>query len=303
MITNFKNFLLENNNYIEQIEDLLFNGNVEKAKTLAKKFNSEQAFEEKYQYLAKFFNDMFGGKPKPIFDYFGYGHLEIKKNSKPNDDIYLLKQLKTLIFNGCEVSEISSKISNLVNLKKLEIENINITKLPKELNELKQLSSIELKKLNIKEVPILSNLKKLYIVSLSDLKIADLNFLNGCSDLATLLVDNTNISEIPEFIINNSNSFYALSVTNSKLTQIPKNVHKVDTLLLDFSGNPIVELNDEFFKIKKDITLDNCLISDITSSMINKDLDLLSIANNPICKDNAKMAQLQKQLPNTRIEI
>lgn len=148
-------------------------------------------------------------------------------------EMSLLKNLKSIDFTRCEISDIS-KLKNLTNLSLNDTELDDVNKIA-ELKDLEQLEIINIKVDNFEFLKELKNLKVLKLKNIPEFSLSKINFTMPIEELSV-----TGIDEIDLDIISKYKNLKILSVDE-------KDALKNEKQLRDLQNNNIkILLNDIF---------------------------------------------------------
>lgn len=293
MITKFKDFLFESNDYVEQIERLLISGDIDLAKImidsideidilaiLNEKYNSLVEFIKKYrEYSGRFEKDV------NLFTIFEFEELSLEncKNVKelPNE-FFNLTNLTYLTIDDNSISDFKG-ISKLNKLAYMNLGASNLKNIPTELTKLENLIELKIGNSSISSIPqTISNLQNLEVLTLSGADISDFTNICKCYNLE------------------------CLEIVYSKIYEIPKNIKQLNKLrTLTLSSSLLTELPFELFELTnlKELNLmDNKKLSKIPDEIKNlKNLKTLNLEFTPFKKNYKELNRLKQLLPNTKI--
>lgn len=307
MITKFIDFLFENESYVEQIEELLFNGDVELGKALMQSVKGEvnvmPILNKKYKELIDYLRKNNNYTKLDLFEILELQKIYLKRSKIPND-LYKLKNLVGLQFGNNIIKTIPNQIANLTSLKTLQIWENDLTEIPFEIGKLPNLTNLTIDSTNITEPPKFTKnnvLKECYI---RFCKLTNFNNLCDCLNLDILSLGDNKIREIPSSVTN-LKSLRSLYLKNNLITYTSDYFSKCLSLKgLYLNNNPITEVSLDICNVKSltDLDLSGCKITSIPDEIVNlKSLSTLYLSDNPICKDVDRMQELEKMLPFANI--
>lgn len=167
----------------------------------------------------------------------GVLNLNSKGLTEVPDEVWQLKNVKTLVLNGNQLTTVSPGIANLGNsLTRLYLTGNKLLSLPPEIKELSNLVELYLNHNQLTSLPNeIWHLKSLQILDLSQ----------------------NPLGQLPPQIENLADSLTQLCLTETKLLALPTEIGKLHNLTkLQLNNNKLTEIPNEFWQLTNLVNLD-----------------------------------------------
>lgn len=140
------------------------------------------------------------------------------------EEIFLLKNLRSLWMRNNSIQEIPAGIKELRNLRYLDLEDNRLTSLPEEMEYLTDLRDLNLSDNSFEVFPkVVYRLRSLEYLDISDNKIKFINSeIGGITKLISLSLAYNKLNELPQEICNLT-SLEALNISHNYLSYLPQN--------------------------------------------------------------------------------
>lgn len=200
------------------------------------------------------------------------------------ESIDLLKNLKTLDFQKCRLTNLPNSLFRLSKLENLNLNDNRFNELPEVIFKIRRLTGLIVSNNFLKFIPkSITNLHKLHYLDISHNLIQNLvDEIGELYSLEYLNVSNNELVDLPNFSI--SGNLKTINISNNKFTSLPESIIKLNPINLSISNNKIEKLPKELFLLNnnysRDLFSNDCGLKSLPNEIRNLNFGELFLSNN-----------------------